>query len=73
MLLLVTDSGFVTELDHVWQTVTDIDGSGDFLDAQFKYASHSVAQANREKPSPVDVPQADLQLTEQAAVTTTNE
>ena len=70
LLLLVTDSGFVNELDHVWQTVTDIDGSGDFLDAQFKYATHSVPQTNREQPPPpVEVPQEDLQLAQPAVVT----
>ena len=34
LLLLVTDHGFVNEYGHVWQTLSDIDGDGDFMDAQ---------------------------------------
>jgi len=59
----VTDSGFAREMDHVWQTISDIDGSGDFLTAQFRYASHSLTQQNREvsTPSPaVDTSEVSL-------------
>ena len=69
----MTDSGFVNELGHVWQTVTDIDGSGDFLDAQFKYSTHSIPQSNREQlPTKTkrEVEQEPiLNLSEPAAVT----
>ena len=35
MLLLVTDLGFIKEYGHVWHILSDIDDSGDFLDATF--------------------------------------
>lgn len=41
----------MNELDHVWQVVSDIDGSGDFLDAQFQLSAHSMRQQTREKPT----------------------
>ncbi|XP_064384626.1 ubiquitin carboxyl-terminal hydrolase MINDY-1-like isoform X2 [Halichondria panicea] len=70
LLLLVTDSGFVNELGHVWKTVTDIDGSGDFLDAQFKYSTHSIPQGNREQlPIKKEIEEEQvLHLSEPAAV-----
>lgn len=72
LLLLVTDSGFVNELGHVWQTITDIDGSGDFLDAQFKHSSHSIAQQSREQPQQNEEQWEEpvIQLPEPAVVTT---
>ena len=35
MLLLVTDLGFIKEYGHVWHMLSDIDDSGEFLDASF--------------------------------------
>ena len=51
MLLLVTDHGFLNELDHVWETLEDVDGGGNFLDAQFRWSSHSQTQQRREEAS----------------------
>lgn len=44
---MVTDHGFLNEHDHIWQTLSDIDGDGDFLDANFQWSSHSEMQKNR--------------------------
>ncbi len=38
-MLLVTDFGFLNEFGHVWHLLTDIDDSGDFLDADFRFIS----------------------------------
>ena len=46
-MLLVTDHGFLNEHDHIWQTLSDIDGDGDFLDANFQWSSHSERQRDR--------------------------
>ena len=51
MLLLVTDHGFLNELDHVWETLEDIDGGGSFIDGQFRWSSHSKSQERREVAS----------------------
>ena len=37
--MLVTDYGFLDELGHVWHVLSDIDDSGDFLDAQFQFST----------------------------------
>lgn len=37
--MLVTDYGFLNELGHVWHVLSDIDDSGDFLDAQFQFST----------------------------------
>lgn len=47
----MTDYGFLSELDHVWETLEDIDGGGNFLDAAFRWTSHSESQRRREKAS----------------------
>lgn len=47
LLLLVTDHGFINEYDHIWQILSDIDGDGDFLDANFRWSSHSEMQKDR--------------------------
>ena len=51
LLLLVTDYGFLNELDHVWETLEDVDGGGDFLDGTFRWTSPSESQQRREKAS----------------------
>lgn len=50
-MILVTDYGFLSELDHVWETLVDIDGGGDFLDAHFRWTSHSESQRKSEEAS----------------------
>lgn len=51
LLLLVTDHGFLNELDHIWETLDDIDGGGNFLDSQFRWSSTSQTQQRREESS----------------------
>ena len=53
MLLLVTDHGFLNELDHVWETLEDVDGGGSFLDSRFRQSSTSQTQQRREATSKV--------------------
>lgn len=43
---MVTDHGFLNELGYVWQTLSDIDGGGDFLDAHFHLSPHSQSQTH---------------------------
>ena len=43
----MTDHGFVGEASHVWETLEDIDGGGDFLDARFRPSGHSHTQQQR--------------------------
>ena len=49
LLLLVTDLGFLNELGYVWETLTDIDGGGDFLDAQFHWSPQVDTQCRQER------------------------
>ena len=39
-------------MGYVWQTVLDVDGGGDFLDAQFHLSPHSQTQQKREEAVP---------------------
>lgn len=39
-------------MGYVWQTLSDIDGGGDFLDASFNLSPHSQTQQNRERAVP---------------------
>ena len=52
-MLLVTDHGFLNELDHVWETLEDIDGGGRFLDSCFRQSSTSQTQQRRQATSKV--------------------
>lgn len=36
LLQLVTDQGFLGESNVVWETLSSIDGDGDFVDSQFR-------------------------------------
>ena len=46
LLTLVTDQGFLNELGYVWQTLSDNDGGGDFLDAKFSPTPQSESQTH---------------------------
>lgn len=39
LFLLLTDQGFLTEDKIVWQTLSNVDGSGVFVDCNFKSLS----------------------------------
>ena len=43
----MTDQGFLNELGYIWQSLSDIDGGGDFLDAKFNPSPQSESQALR--------------------------
>ena len=51
MLLLVTDLGFIKEYGHVWHILSDIDDSGDFLDATFHLLPVSMPTATSSMPT----------------------
>lgn len=48
----MTDHGFLNEMGYVWQTLLDVDGGGDFLDAHFHLSPHSQTQQNRAEAVP---------------------
>ncbi len=39
-------------MSYIWQTLIDVDGGGEFLDANFQLAPHSHMQQNREESVP---------------------
>lgn len=59
----MTDHGFLNEMGYVWQTLQDVDGGGDFLDANFRLSPHSETQQNRAKavPSPAATPSPSME------------
>jgi len=54
----VTDQGFLNELGYVWQSLSDIDGGGDFLDAKFSLSPQSASQALRRDKTDQDEAQS---------------
>ncbi len=43
----MTDHGFLNEMGYIWQTLSDIDGGGDFCDATFSPSPQSQSQTIR--------------------------
>ena len=67
----MTDHGFLNEMGYVWQTLLDVDGGGDFLDAHFRLSPHSQAQQNRANAVPTSsaTPSSETAATGEGRVT----
>ncbi len=55
LLTLVTDQGFLTESNMVWETLSNVEGDGHFVDAEFRTYTKPEASTEPIVASPVPI------------------